>query len=328
MNFLEMFPKPQSSPFRIDNYMKYFEENQWKLHGLNRSNETWPNEYYRKVIESIFMNILTSNFIVSIDSDLNGHILDGGHRTLAIQKFMNNEIKVKIGEEYKAFSELSELLKKRFKSNTINVVQYENLNPSQEEELFFKLNICLPLSPGECINAYHTIPMCILAKECSFKYAKVLSAKFCRAVEKNDSRCDSSNLCMNLLENFYYNKIRHSERLTEAKQEDNKSRCEVFRNVEINKDDIQQKMRKLFECFPEHPERNKFKTYVIYTVQNIIIQDPEISPNEIKKWLKYEVINPSNIWTNCTRENKSNPNMPAICERRAKAFYNWRRNQN
>ena len=137
MDFVGTFPQQHFCSMSIDNYMSYLEKNQWTLYCFNINNDTYPKEYYREIIESIFMNTLTSNIVVSVDNhNLKGHILYDAHRTAAIQKFLNNEFKIKIEDEYKSFSELDELLKKRFETKTINIVRYYNLTPSQEEKLF------------------------------------------------------------------------------------------------------------------------------------------------------------------------------------------------
>ena len=95
------------------------------MHGIQRSDESWSRDYYKKVIDSIFRNMLIPMFVVSqriedfvdedgkVTIDMARYVLDGGHRTLAIKNFLNNEFKVKIttNSEEIYFNELSKLQK-------------------------------------------------------------------------------------------------------------------------------------------------------------------------------------------------------------------------
>lgn len=316
---MERFPEPINQNMSIQTFSEKFKNTLWTLHNLNRRDDTWPKDYYEKVIVSVLQNTLNSTFVVSMKGHL-GALLDGGHRTSAILRFQNDEFEITIRDKKYKFSDLDITTLTQFKDSNLNIVKYSNLSREQEERLFFQCNVSLPLSPGECINAYHTIPMCQLAKELGEKYSSYLKETFNRAILNIDMRCDSSNIMMSLLENIYHKKIRISEKLTDKKQEDNKKRCEYFRNKSINKEILIKDITQLFESIPKHPTGKKMPCYVLHTVQHILITAPTVNTLDIKKWLSDELIKNSDEWKQLSRDNLSNPGTPQVCIKRAEIF--------
>lgn len=317
---MEALPEPIILNPSIGTYFDKERSGFCKLHNLNRSAETWPQAFYVNVIISAFLNTLNSTFIISVDEDEVWHILDGGHRTRAILYYLEDKFSVSIENIPRKFSELDKKFQQKLLNKSLTIVTYKKLTAQQEETLFFQCNISLPLSPGECINAFHTIPICTLAKKLAIQYSKEFKNMFSRAILNDDKRCDSSNIMMSLLENFYYGNIITSEKISNSKQEELKKRCEKFRGKKIDIPDLKSKVAKLFESVPKHSTGRKFPSYVLHTVQCILIQFPGIDIEKIKTWLENETMDPSDKWMQYSRANIENPNKPLVCKKRADIF--------
>lgn len=213
------FPRPVKFSFDVEGYLKKYNKGYWRLPFMQRNQDTWPDDHYRELIESIYNNILTSPFVGSKRDSLDHVLLDGGHRTEALVRFTNDKFKITCPDtnEEKLWSELTEKSKAEFYQHTLDFIIYDNLTPLQEETLYFKLNNSLPLTPGEVVNGFETIAICRLARELGDHYADKLKRFFRRGIEGQNLRADSSNLMFMLLRNFHQRKIVKGEKLKKKK---------------------------------------------------------------------------------------------------------------
>ena len=198
----------------VKTYITRFNDGEWKLHNIQRNDSTWKDPEYALTIQSIFEGSMLSPFIASLqENGIDTFLIDGGHRTRAILRFMNDEFPVKIWRtgETSLYSELEERDRKKFLSTEINVITWTKLTKLDEETLFFRVNIGLCLSGGEAVNAYHTIPMCVLARKLAEKYDDVLHESINRAVLKKNERHDASSWMFLLLSNFHHHDLIRGE---------------------------------------------------------------------------------------------------------------------
>ena len=328
------FPIPEKGTPPTSGYIKNFHDGSWKLHGIQRNDTTWKPEEYRKTIQSIFSNILISPFVGSLQADgVTTHLLDGGHRTLAMIKFVNNEFKVCAPSTNTLclYKELPDVDKKVFDDRRpLHTFVYTNLTKAQEELLFFRLNIGLPLSSGEAVRAFHTIPMCILASELSEEFDWVIQGKIDRAVTHNNERHDTASWILLILQNFHEGKIVLGENPGPSKQAENLKRCERYRDTVINQAVLEEQTSFLMKILKDKRIKKKFPSYVIPTIQCIMLRHPTVTTELISSFL-FDMLSDMDSsanplvkdWLDHGRGKVSNPAKPNHCGSRADIFDLW-----
>jgi len=340
------FPPPVTANFTVKVYVEKFRQGYWKLPFTQRNANTWPDDHYRELIESIFNNTVTSSFIGSRQDRFTIHLLDGGHRTEAILRFLDDKFPITCPDTYedKKYSKLSEENKAYFMDQSLSFTIYSKLTLTQEEFLFFRINNSLPFTPGEVVNGYSTIPMCALARDLGDLYAPKLRELFVRAVEGQNLRSDSSNLMFMILRNFHHGKIVKGEKMT--KNEELKKICEEIRDVEIDIDTLRYNTKCMFDIFKTKKIDRSYLLMILPTAQAIMMKynigmNPE-TDNESKISRFSDVLatflfeieksnNPLNHkWQSLKRNPEDvnikgvqNPSLPANCNKRASIFSEW-----
>jgi hypothetical protein len=334
----------------VKTYITRFNDDEWKLHNIQRNDSTWKDPEYALTIQSIFEGSMLSPFIASLqENGIDTFLIDGGHRTRAILRFMNDEFPVKIWRtgETSLYSELEERDRKKFLSTEINVITWTKLTKLDEETLFFRVNIGLCLSGGEAVNAYHTIPMCVLARELAEQYDDILHDSIDRAILRNNDRHDASSWMFLILANFHHHEIVRGENYGPSKFEDQKKECEKFRGVALNLN-LETRVKFLMHILSNKTHKDKYPSYVIPTVQEIMILEMNrmadagpIAPagtsagllKLIDRFLFDMFLEPVTglpsdelkiEWNGYGRGVVSNPGNPGICRKRAKIFFNWK----
>lgn len=340
------FPPPITANYTVKVYVEKFRQGYWQLPFTQRNANTWPYDHYRELIESIFNNTVTSSFIGSRQDRLTTHLLDGGHRTEAILRFLDDKFPITCPDTYedKKYSQLSEENRAYFMDQSLSFKIYSELTLTQEEFLFFRINNSLPFTPGEVVNGYSTIPMCTLARELGDLYAPKLRELFVRAVEGKNLRSDSSNLMFMILRNFHHGKIVKGEKMT--KNEELKKICEEIRDVEIDIDTLRYNIKSMFDIFKTKKIDRPYLLMILPTVQAIMMKynigmNPE-TDNESKISRFSDVLatflfeieksnNPLNHkWQSLKRNPEDvnikgvqNPSLPVNCNKRASIFTEW-----
>lgn len=335
----------------VKTYITRFNDDEWKLHNIQRNDSTWKDPEYALTIQSIFEGSMLSPFIASLqENGLDTFLIDGGHRTRAILRFMNDEFPVKIWRtgETSLYSELEERDRKKFLSTEINVITWTKLTKLDEETLFFRVNIGLCLSGGEAVNAYHTIPMCVLARELAEQYDDILHDSIDRAILRNNDRHDASSWMFLILANFHHHEIVRGENYGPSKFEDQKKECEKFRGVALNLN-LETHVKFLMHILSNKTHKDKYPSYVIPTVQEIMILEMNRLGEDgwrrrerheagwllklIDRFLFDMFLEPVTglpsdelkiEWNGYGRGVVSNPGNPGICRKRAKIFFNWK----
>jgi len=327
------FPIPDKGTPPTFSYLKNFGDGSWKLHAIQRNDTTWKPEEYRKTIQSIFSNILISPFVGSLQPDgVTTHLLDGSHRTLAMQRFVNNEFEVcaPSTNQPSFYKDLPEVDRKIFDDRRpLHTFVYENLSKAQEELVFFRLNIGLPLSAGEAVRAFHTIPICVLASELSAKFDSIIQDSICRAITKKNERHDATSWMLLILQNFHTGKVILGENPGPSKQIENLERCEQYRDATIVQEKLTNQVAFLMDVIKNRPIKNKLPSYVLPTVQGIMMRYPMVSTDKIRTFLSdvFEKLLPTNPlveeWNHQARGKQSNPALPTSCEKRVEIFGKW-----
>jgi len=283
------FPIPTKTDKPISGYISHFNDKSWQLHGIQRNDTTWSKDDYRNTIQSIFSNILISPFVGSLQDDgITVCLLDGGHRTLAMKRFMENEFKAyaPTSGELCFYKDLPPRDKQAFDNHRpINTVIYTGLSKAQEELLFFRLNIGLPLSTGETVRAYHTIPMCALASKLADEYATRFMENVGNMVTKDNTRQDAASWILSILQNFHEGKLVITQRMTPPKQVENIIRCERYRGVAVNEEQLRKQMTFLMSVVDSNNNFKKLRTYIVPTIQGIMIKYPAMTRDNIIAFL-------------------------------------------
>lgn len=269
-----IFPQPERQNYPISQFVDRLRKKEFVLAEGQRNPDTWHKDYYRALIESIMSNTLTSPFICNRRIQTY-HIIDGGHRTCAIEKFMNDEFEIMCPSTNRLvrYSNMTDEEKADFENKGLFFTVYSNLNNSQIEKLFFNINNQLPLSPGEQINGYISIPICVLARKLGEKYSHLLKAHINRCIDKENTRADSSILMFMILCNFQERCIINGEKITECKKEKLKSLCEKYRNVEIDEKALEYMVSRLFDIISARNTTERYVLNTIATIQWIMIKN-------------------------------------------------------
>ena len=322
----------------VETYIRRFNEGQWSLHNIQRNDSTWNDQEYALTIQSILEGTLLSPFIASLqENGVNTFLIDGGHRTRAILRFMHDEFPVRISRTGNTcrFSELEASDRHTFLSSELNVITWKNLSALDEETLFFRVNVGLCLSGGEAVNAFHTIPICTLAKKLAEKHANILHDSVSRATLKQNERHDASSWMFLLLSNFHKDEITRGENYGRTMFEEQKKDCENFRDVAIDEAYLAEKVDFLMGVLATKLVTKKFPTYVMPTIQAIMMKSdaPHILPwaRLINRFLfeMFETdtgVTPNAFvteWNGFSRKFKSNPGEPGYCISRADIYLSW-----
>lgn len=315
----------------------------WKLPYIQRNTTTWPRTYYRELIESIFNNSLTSPFIGSQKSALDISILDGGHRTEAIRRFFDGELKITCPRTKKEvlYQELSDELRAEFDDKPLICSIYEGLTDLHEETLFFRVNNSLPLHPGEIINGFSTIPLCALSKRLGIRFADEIRDSFVRSISKEDLRGESSNVMLLILRNFHSGRIVVGEKASGKK--DLKELCERVRYEDIDEFALEHSVQVLFKIIGCR-KRTQYHFDTLATIQSIMMKyyigSQLCSEERVNAYCElistffYEIENPElapihNVKYRALMRNPkdsfgvSNPGNPTNCNKRAAIFSEW-----
>jgi len=342
------FPRFERLNFTVEQYLTKVERGYWRLHHIQRNDSTWPEDHYRELVESIFNNILTSPFIGSAASELDVTILDGGHRTEAMRRFVEGRYKITCpttGTDV-YYHELSDEDKAIFNEKPLMMLIYPNLTPIQEETLFFRVNNSLPLSPGEIINGYMSVPMCVLARQLGERFVENMHESFRNCIGVGDLRAESSNVMLMILRNFQHGRIVIGEKPSTTKKEELKNVCERLRTIEINEEALTHNVEVLFNIIRGR-KSERYLLMILPTIQAIMMNYgvgslDNYSMERVRTYAEListfflEIENPELTYTlnrdyqslmrspnDTTIRGVQNPSTPNHCVRRAALFTRW-----
>ncbi|CUS09422.1 unnamed protein product [Tuber aestivum] len=163
----------------------------------------WTPERMSKLIQSVLANFYIPPVIFNVikftedgKERYRRICIDGKQRLTSIKRFVEGRIPVFDNKNQKWFFDdlstgksskniLSEDIKARFLQTDILCVEYDSLGPEQEEDLFSRVQLGVPLTPAEKLRA-STGEWQTLASEIEKDYANLMK---CRTVDNKRARC-------------------------------------------------------------------------------------------------------------------------------------------
>lgn len=140
--------------------------------GWDEAKDTAPKEYKSCFIRSLLDGKdIPKIYLYQTSEDDTKHILDGGHRTRAIEEFMSGEFPVKLNDgNYYYWSLHDNLplprdcsgqnlvlpteLKKRLENISLDIILYQNTSETEARNIFNELNHHFPMTPAQVINSH------------------------------------------------------------------------------------------------------------------------------------------------------------------------------
>lgn len=162
-----MFEKIEKANLMIKHYMMEFNSDEITTPKYQRDH-CWKSEFESKLINSILDGVdLPKIYLGKIKETGETHLIDGGHRSRTIDRFMKNEFSIvrnqknvfynKVFEkDTKGKTNLSEEEKKNFDNYTLDVVTYVNINEKECRNIFNNLQNAQPMSIEDVINSWQS----------------------------------------------------------------------------------------------------------------------------------------------------------------------------
>lgn len=165
---------PRHLNIKIQDYISGFVNGEYTLPVWQRQ-DCWGKTNYRKsLIESIMMGIDLPKIYIGDIQGIGKVIIDGGHRTRAINAYLNNEYPISVieennGEKVKKMVYYSECPKptrdtrkmtdqeRNYIDNyKLTICLYDSLEESMGRKIFNKLQNAVPMSVPDVVNSYES----------------------------------------------------------------------------------------------------------------------------------------------------------------------------
>ena len=155
---------PHHYNITVSNFLRSFREGQYDLPPWQRE-DCWDDEYRKELIKSILEGTDLPKLYMAdiIDNESDGiSLLDGGHRTRALNGYNNNEYSIPINGKnvYYNVSDgapLSEILseddKKYLDDSKLSITRYDRITTKDARKLFNRLQNAVPMSIADVINS-------------------------------------------------------------------------------------------------------------------------------------------------------------------------------
>jgi len=155
---------PHHYNITVSDYLRSFREGQYDLPPWQRE-DCWDDEYRKELIKSILEGTDLPKLYMAdiIDNESDGiSLLDGGHRTRALNGYNNNEYSIPINGKnvYYNVSDgapLSEILseddKKYLDDSKLSITRYDEITTKDARKLFNRLQNAVPMSIADVINS-------------------------------------------------------------------------------------------------------------------------------------------------------------------------------
>ena len=144
-----------------------FESNRYSLSSWQRD-DCWPHEYQKTLINSILHGIDIPKIYIGHIANTNVEtIMDGGHRTRAINEFINNKFAIKLNGQDVFFDRVIDQTtrgtrnltadeKRIFLSYELTVTTYINITENNCRMIFNILQNAQPMSVADVINSHQS----------------------------------------------------------------------------------------------------------------------------------------------------------------------------
>ena len=131
--------------------------------------DCWKDDYRIKLIESILTkNDIPKFYLSQINDEEKYYLLDGGHRTRTILKYINNLFSIKIDDSFVYYDKipdkksskknrcLNEHEKIIFDNYKLTLTIYENLTEADTRRIFNNLQNSQPMTMADVVNSYES----------------------------------------------------------------------------------------------------------------------------------------------------------------------------
>lgn len=162
-----MFEKIEKVNLKIKHYMMEFNSNEITTPKYQREH-CWNSDFESKLIMDILKGIdLPKLYLGKIKETGETHLIDGGHRSRTINRFMKNEFSIVMNQKNvfynKTFEKdtkgkinLSSSERENFDNYMIDVVTYVNINERDCRNIFNNLQNAQPMSIEDVINSWQS----------------------------------------------------------------------------------------------------------------------------------------------------------------------------
>ncbi|KAF9222541.1 hypothetical protein BS17DRAFT_735287 [Gyrodon lividus] len=160
---------PSAMSYSAQELHTYIHEGFIDLNPSYQRDVVWPENKQIGLIDSIFRNFYVPPVIFAVQKDADGETIrvcvDGKQRLTSIQKFLDGLIPHRDARTKKSFwfvrsdaqkttrLEIPESWKRRFAETRITCVEYHNLAPGTEREIFQRVQLGMSLSAAEKLQA-------------------------------------------------------------------------------------------------------------------------------------------------------------------------------
>ena len=156
---------PTHVNIEITKYINGFRNGEYSMPIWQRQ-ECWVSTYRKSLIESILAGIDLPKIYIGEVPGLGKVVIDGGHRTRAINAYLNNEYPISVGKmmvyysETKADTKTSRVMSRDEKNHIdtykLTICVYGNLNESMARKIFNKLQNAVPMSVPDVVNSFES----------------------------------------------------------------------------------------------------------------------------------------------------------------------------
>ena len=324
---MDPLPIPKKGSYAIAKYIRL--KDRFVKHDILRRDNTHRHVDNEKLITNIFLGFDIAPIMISA-KDGKYFIIGGGHRLYKIRMFMQDEMKALIPttNDMRLYSQLSAEDKDKFDKFKLNLIIYKDLTPRQEEDICSYNNFHDPNSHGEFVQQrIQSAPMCGLAVKLSETHKNTLSKVKHVVGAKGDGRVVSYSWTVVVLANFYHGRVLYGRKLTPIK---NKELCESLISMPIDEQRLTREFEKLMAVIDSKQTNLKYPSYVLATVQAIMLTDQTYTAEEVAGFLDDMLVNIRSgplrtRWDMLAHTKGLDPNLPSSCGERVNIFLDWRR---
>lgn len=155
------------SDIKIINYINNYINNDKIEFPKWQREDCWNDDYRTTLIESILLCSDLPKIYLSKQPDGRFYLLDGGHRTRTIKKFMDNNYYIIIDDQHVYYNKapthesrnnriLNDYEKNIFDNYLLTITIYENLSEKESRNKFNKLQNAQPMSMADIINSHES----------------------------------------------------------------------------------------------------------------------------------------------------------------------------
>ncbi|QRV94214.1 hypothetical protein RhiJN_22232 [Ceratobasidium sp. AG-Ba] len=159
--------QPTTASYPTDWLAKQMKSGDIKVDPEYQRNVVWSDAKQSKLIDSILRNFYVPPVLFCISEDSSGNqtriCIDGKQRLTSIRRFLDGLIPHKDGklslyfkqaDGTKAVRLLPEPLRKQFRNKTLVCIEYRDLSPIHEREMFQRVQLGMALTTGEQLQSF------------------------------------------------------------------------------------------------------------------------------------------------------------------------------